>query len=256
MGAQPPGHPTRSLCKGSHTQTLSQVAFPPTCALWLGCHVLETRPQSKETKTANRQSCQQPPRHLIHEIPQLGGRSVGGTAVGGGLCAGLGGQAAVSIGLGSPSPWTSFWVRVRPWMAGGGCSIPTSNPRGIYPCLQKPHQPATGCGGGKEACKDFFFKGVIIKISPRVAISNKLVNLRLQQKGDGGSFACISGRVTHAHYFVSPREAASPPTSHCCSGAAGIKWTNSVSRGWDSPHPSPSRPSPLTLVPCRLGTLP
>ncbi|XP_037665789.1 unconventional myosin-XV-like [Choloepus didactylus] len=34
-----------------------------------GCHVLETRPHSRETKTAKRPGCQEPPRHLINEIP-------------------------------------------------------------------------------------------------------------------------------------------------------------------------------------------
>lgn len=45
---------------------------PRSLSLWSerpGCHVLETRPHSEETKAAKRRGCQQLPRHLINEIP-------------------------------------------------------------------------------------------------------------------------------------------------------------------------------------------
>lgn len=152
-------------------------------------------------------------------------------------------------GLAAPSPWTDFWVRVRYWMA-GGVPPPTSNPRGILAYRNPASQRLTV--GGKEACKNFFFKGVTIKIS-RGSLFQTHLSICAAAKGDGGSFACISGGVTHEHHFVSPREAACPPTSHCCSGTAGIKWTNSVSLRKDSPHPSPWS---LSRSLCRLGTLP
>lgn len=47
-------------------------AKPRSLSFWSerpGCHVLETRPHSEETKAAKRRGCQQLPRHLINEIP-------------------------------------------------------------------------------------------------------------------------------------------------------------------------------------------
>lgn len=57
--------------------------------------------------------------------------------------------------------------------------------------------------GGGEACKKKFFKGAIINI-PRGSRFETNLSIWAAVKGDGGSFACISGGVTHEHYLSPP----------------------------------------------------
>lgn len=122
---------------------------------------------------------------------------------------------------------------------------------------------------------------MILKI-PRASLFQKILSIWAAAKGDGGSFACISGGVTHEHHFVSPWEAACPPTSHCCPGTAGIKSTSSgtLAQGlpppltpvteqdpaaWElspnrvttdlTPKPGPGHPCPLTPQPPKQSAL-